>query len=262
MAVSKVIYNGTTLIDLTGDTIAADKILTGYVGHNNKGERIVGTASASTVPTNGSLIVCHCSSDITSVEAVYNGITAGADLYTSSQLAYITIPHTFTGTVTVNGYAGNVLKTSATVSISAVDKYECQLSTSSLIYGYNSSLRKREYSGIGDHQWLQNGSGSDRTSDVEAAIDDRLLFTGYNYFCSLNPAIHNRGYSKLKLTVEYTSASVAVVAKRTGGAVIGGTPLSGNEITIDIDADENGYFYLCYNCTGHVFAMVTEIKFV
>ena len=43
MAISKVIYGGNTLIDLTADTITADKILTGYKAHGADGEPIIGT---------------------------------------------------------------------------------------------------------------------------------------------------------------------------------------------------------------------------
>jgi hypothetical protein len=43
MAISKVIYNGNTLIDLTADTIKADKILKGYTAHGANGEPIVGS---------------------------------------------------------------------------------------------------------------------------------------------------------------------------------------------------------------------------
>lgn len=43
MAISKVIYGGNTLIDLTADTITADKILAGYKAHGADGEAIIGT---------------------------------------------------------------------------------------------------------------------------------------------------------------------------------------------------------------------------
>lgn len=43
MAISKVIYAGETLLDLTGDTISEDKILEGYTAHGPDGEPIVGT---------------------------------------------------------------------------------------------------------------------------------------------------------------------------------------------------------------------------
>ena len=43
MAISKVIYGGNTLIDLTADTIVADKLLKGYTAHGADGEVINGT---------------------------------------------------------------------------------------------------------------------------------------------------------------------------------------------------------------------------
>ena len=42
MGVSKVIYGGNTLIDLTGDTIEASKLLAGYTAHGADGEAIAG----------------------------------------------------------------------------------------------------------------------------------------------------------------------------------------------------------------------------
>lgn len=43
MAINKVIYGGNTLIDLTGDTVTEDKILSGYTAHDKSGESITGT---------------------------------------------------------------------------------------------------------------------------------------------------------------------------------------------------------------------------
>lgn len=45
MAYSKVIYNGTTLIDLTADTVKADKLLAGYKAHGADGEVVNGTCA-------------------------------------------------------------------------------------------------------------------------------------------------------------------------------------------------------------------------
>lgn len=45
MAVNKVVYGNSTLIDLTSDTVAADKLMYGYTAHDNSGEVIVGTAT-------------------------------------------------------------------------------------------------------------------------------------------------------------------------------------------------------------------------
>jgi hypothetical protein len=45
MAISKVIYGGQTLIDLTADTVTADKVLEGYTAHGADGEKITGTCT-------------------------------------------------------------------------------------------------------------------------------------------------------------------------------------------------------------------------
>ncbi|MEE1069068.1 MAG: hypothetical protein U0K81_01160, partial [Paludibacteraceae bacterium] len=43
MAISKVIYGGNTLIDLTADNVKADKLLKGYTAHGADGEVINGS---------------------------------------------------------------------------------------------------------------------------------------------------------------------------------------------------------------------------
>ena len=43
MAISKVVYGGNTLIDLTGDTVVANKLLKGYKAHGADGEIINGS---------------------------------------------------------------------------------------------------------------------------------------------------------------------------------------------------------------------------
>lgn len=45
MANSKIIFNGKTLIDLTSDTVAADKLLTGITAHGKDGTLVTGTCS-------------------------------------------------------------------------------------------------------------------------------------------------------------------------------------------------------------------------
>lgn len=45
MAVSKVVYGGNTLIDLTADTITSDKLLKDITAHGADGEKITGTCT-------------------------------------------------------------------------------------------------------------------------------------------------------------------------------------------------------------------------
>ena len=45
MAINKVIYGGTTLIDLTGDTVAASTLLSGVTAHDKSGATITGSCT-------------------------------------------------------------------------------------------------------------------------------------------------------------------------------------------------------------------------
>lgn len=45
MAVSKIVYDGRILIDLTGDTVEESKLLKGYTAHSKSGEEITGACT-------------------------------------------------------------------------------------------------------------------------------------------------------------------------------------------------------------------------
>ena len=47
MAVNKVTYGGKTLVDLTSDTVTADKLASGVTAHDKSGNKITGTMSAN-----------------------------------------------------------------------------------------------------------------------------------------------------------------------------------------------------------------------
>ena len=51
MAVNHVIINGETVVDLRNDTVAADKMLSGYTAHDKSGAKITGNVTFSTVYT-------------------------------------------------------------------------------------------------------------------------------------------------------------------------------------------------------------------
>lgn len=43
MAINKVVYGSNTLIDLTGDTVTADSMLSGIKAHSKSGDVVTGT---------------------------------------------------------------------------------------------------------------------------------------------------------------------------------------------------------------------------
>lgn len=51
MAVNKIVYNARVLIDLTDDTVAPDKLLSGATAHDKSGTKITGTVTFATVYT-------------------------------------------------------------------------------------------------------------------------------------------------------------------------------------------------------------------
>ena len=51
MAVNKVVYGTSVLVDLTEDTVAADKMLSGYTAHDKSGSQITGNVTFATVYT-------------------------------------------------------------------------------------------------------------------------------------------------------------------------------------------------------------------
>lgn len=59
MAINKIIYGGQTLIDLTGDTVTADKVLKGFTGHGKDGEAFEGTCEFDVNSQDGTAAVAE-----------------------------------------------------------------------------------------------------------------------------------------------------------------------------------------------------------
>lgn len=112
--INKVIYGGNTLIDLTSDTVTADKILSGYTAH-----------AASGAPITGS---CSFDADTSDATAVVAEVLTSKTFYKNGDKLTGTMPNrgAVTGTITAvdgtytiqNGYHDG----SGTVGISATDQ--------------------------------------------------------------------------------------------------------------------------------------------
>jgi len=97
---SKIIYGNTVILDLTSDTVAADKLLSGYTAHGKDGEQIIGacTYDADTSDATAS------TSDILYGETAYvNGVKLTGDMPNRGALSGSI--STVAGTVSINaGY--------------------------------------------------------------------------------------------------------------------------------------------------------------
>ncbi len=88
---NKVIYDGNVLIDLTGDTVTADKVLSGYKAHDKSGAQITGS----------------CDYDSNTTDA-----TAGVAEILATKTAYVNKAK-LTGTMPNNGAVNGSIATKA-----------------------------------------------------------------------------------------------------------------------------------------------------
>lgn len=120
MAVSKVIYGTTVLVDLTGDTVTADKLLKGATAHDAAGEPVTGTLEAGSGGSSDNNCEAY---HITSASAALSFKGTGTVKvwgYGTVTSGYTTTVYAFVG----DGYYksaswGSPTKTSASFSINA-----------------------------------------------------------------------------------------------------------------------------------------------
>lgn len=120
MAVNKVVYGTTVLVDLTGDTVTADKLLKGATAHDASGEQITGTMEAGSGGSGDTSCEAY---HITSASAVLSFKGTGTVKvwgYGTATSGYTTSVYAFVG----DGYYksaswGSPTKTSASFSVNA-----------------------------------------------------------------------------------------------------------------------------------------------
>lgn len=111
---SKIVYGSKTLIDLTGDTVSADKLLKGITSHDKSGAPIVGT--------------CTYDSDTTDATAAVAEILVGKTAYARGSKVAGTMPNRGSVTSAITKVAQKVTiqngyhDGSGTVSISTAEQ--------------------------------------------------------------------------------------------------------------------------------------------
>lgn len=115
MAVNKVIYGGETLIDLSGDTVTADKLLAGYTAHGADGTAITGTLQSGGSGTNN-CEAYHITSSSTTLSFQGTG-TVKVWGYGYKSSGYTTTVYSFVGDGYYSGSWGTPTKTSTTFGL-------------------------------------------------------------------------------------------------------------------------------------------------
>lgn len=200
MAVSKVILNGTTLIDVTDDTVAADKVLYGYTATKNDGTEITGsiasktsadlTVSGGTVTAPAGAYASDASASVASGTITNNtsgGTSSGTinrgsqikigagyysdDAYYEAQANSGTVNISQAGTTSVDGYASASVASGAySASVSSHSISTTPVVTADVSSSVTNITTTTQPSGTdGTDYWTITPSGSVTTTGVSTA---------------------------------------------------------------------------------------------
>lgn len=132
MANNKVIYDGTTLIDLTSDTVTPDTLLTGATAHDASGAQITGTATGggdlSDITTNitgllkgagGKVTQAAGGVDYLTPPVIASSLPASGAALTANTIYNVSSPvGTYVFTPPASGWAHGTFTTGSSVSVS------------------------------------------------------------------------------------------------------------------------------------------------
>lgn len=125
MAVNKVEYAGNTLIDLTGDTVSADKLLSGITAHAASGEAISGSmadkgAVSGTISTKAGVYTIpegyHNGSGKVQISSTEQAKIIAANIRSGIKLLGVTGTLAEGAKIKVGSFSGNTATTSYTVT--------------------------------------------------------------------------------------------------------------------------------------------------
>ena len=175
MAVNKVIYDGDTLIDLSGDTVTADKMLAGVTAHDKAGNPITGSyevpSGTVNINANGTHNVASYAS--ANVNVPIRFFEAIITLSSTSQIVVSGIPFQPLGYVAMPGVfaatRGYTFSQNQEIAFANVDG---RLG----IYQYGTNATYLVYP-----NWSVSGSGSNWTATITTSGGGRTFRSGVRY---------------------------------------------------------------------------------
>lgn len=175
--VNKVVYAGTTLIDLTGDDVTAGDVLSGKKFHLPSGAQAIGTMSGGGGEVYAAISVTYPTG---SVCTATNGTITLTAADTSGQVVFGIPEPSSTPETWIVSCTDGTLSDSATISITSYGQNEnVKLSWISATFGNNSWAIISEVAseGTGDTYW---DIGDKKTIRLNGAIGDGLTLTNYD----------------------------------------------------------------------------------
>lgn len=261
MGNSKIVYYGETLIDLTGDTVEAAKLLKGITAHDKKGETITGTFEAAdpyaaigvTYPSGS---VCTCT----------NGTLTLTAKDTSGKAIFV-IPSA--GTWTVKAVSGSK-STSKAVSITAEGQVETVTLMFEMILFDNGIIGdvKWDASKVDDATYCTN-SVSDVIWLSGTVYDNGLIFVAPSATRGISSAIDLTNYNKVNVRVKQVLSNTGTAKIYVGTSALGdqiataNIALTDGQISsLDISSvTESKYISIYARPTGGTYGNKIDVKF-
>ena len=209
MANSKVLLsNGTVLLDLTGDTVAADKMLSGYTAHDKSGAKITGT-----MPNKGAVSGSIATKDgqYTVPQGFHNG--SGKVGIASTEKAKL-IPGNIKSGVKVLGVTGSYSGEGTPQLCGQVENFEAKPGNLSAILSWTAPSPDEDNSFVGARIVRKTGSAPTGISDVTVVYEGTAL-TYTDTGLTAGTTYYYRAFAynaKKKYQTEYRVISITAMA--------------------------------------------------